>query len=122
MMIAESVNGTFRELSLNSSVGPVRAKQISFVVGAAIILSLAIIFIRWIGTAGRLQLAAIGILWAVLTVGFDFFLGLFVFGYPLERVIGEFDPRTGSLMPLGVILLLLAPFFSAWVRGTAQTA
>lgn len=118
MMIGESLNGTFRELFLVSAVGQDRAKQISFLAGAVIILSLAIALIRWIGPDTHYKLLGMGIVWAGLTLGFEILLGLFAFGYPIERIAVEFDPRTGSLMPLGILILVAAPFIAARIRGS----
>lgn len=117
MMFCESLNGTFRELFLVSAVGQNRAKQISFLVGAVIILSLAIALIHWIGPDTRYKLLGIGIFWAGLTFGFEILLGLFALGYPIERLAREFDPRTGSLLPLGILILIAAPFIAARIRG-----
>jgi hypothetical protein len=49
MMIAESVHGTLRRFFLTPYVGDFRARQIGAVVGSAIILTLAYLFIEWIG-------------------------------------------------------------------------
>lgn len=117
IMFAESLHGTARVMLLEPYVSDVRARQLAFFTGMAIILAIAIAFIRWIRATSASQLLAIGCLWSVLTLGFEILLGRLVLNYSWARILADYDLRAGGLMLIGMIFLALAPLIAAKVRG-----
>ncbi len=115
IILAESVNGSFREIVLVPSFGERFAKQIGFFVGVSIIFSVTYGFIRWINTPNTRSLFAIGFLWMVMTVVFEFGLGKML-GYPTERMMQDYDLSRGGLMGFGLVLLLIVPWLAARVK------
>lgn len=117
LIAVESVHGTLRELLLAPLVGDFRARQIAVFTGSLLILCVALLFAGWIraGTTRRLLYA--GILWLTLTLLFEFGLGLLVLNYSWGRVASDYDLAQGGLMPLGLVLLALAPLIGARLRG-----
>jgi hypothetical protein len=116
MIAAETVHGVLRQMLLVPLVGDLRARQIGVALGSAIILAIA----WWLaGSVGartvRAQLA-VGVAWVVLTVAFELGLGMLL-GLSRERLLADYDPRAGGLMPLGLLVLALAPVFAARLRG-----
>lgn len=117
IIFAESLHGTARELWLKPLVGDFRARQIAFFSGMALILALAWLFVRWLRAANTQQLLHIGLLWMVLTLLFEFALGMFVLGYTWERMWQDYNLPAGGFMGLGLLWLLFAPLLAAHIRG-----
>ncbi|MFN7928007.1 MAG: hypothetical protein U0Y68_08670 [Blastocatellia bacterium] len=111
--MAESLHGTARELWLRPLVGDFRARQIAFFSGMALILALALIFVRWMRAGNFRQWLVVGIFWMLLTATFEFGLGLWVMGYSWARMWEDYNLARGGLMGLGLLFLLLAPSLAA---------
>lgn len=116
-IVAESVNGTIRELWLVPALGDVRAHQIGFVSGSILILAIATLFVLWLHPSRILELLQVGLLWLVLTLGFEIGLGRWVLGYSWSRIAADYNPLQGGLMAFGLLLLLVAPLIAAKLRG-----
>lgn len=117
IIFAESLHGTARVMLLEPYVGDVRARQIAFFTGMAIILAIAIAFIKWIRATSVFRLLTVGFLWSALTLGFEILLGRFVLHYSWARILADYDLREGGLMAIGMFFLILAPLIAAKVRG-----
>ena len=116
IIVAESIHGTIRELWLKPLVGDFRARQIAFFSGLLLIFSVALVFVRWLRANSKTQLLQIGALWLLLTLAFEFALGLFVMGYAWERMFEDYDLRKGGLMGFGMLFLLFAPLLANTLR------
>ena len=116
-MLAETVHGIARTLLLEPLVGDLRARQIAVFTGSLIIIAIAVITIRWIGERQPARLLTIGALWVGLTVAFEMGLGRFVFGYPWARLASDYDLTAGGLLPLGLLVMALAPWIAARLRA-----
>lgn len=116
IIVAESLHGTARELWLKPLVGDFRARQIAFFSGMALILIVALLFVRWLRTESKQQLLHVGLLWAVLTLLFEFSLGLFVLGYSWQRMWEDYNLLRGGLMGLGIVWLIFVPQLAAKLR------
>jgi hypothetical protein len=88
-ILAESLNGTVRNLWLIPALGDRLAHQIAFVTGSVLIITIATIFIRWLKAQRVSQLLGIGLLWLILTIGFEIGLGRFILGYSWERIAAD---------------------------------
>jgi hypothetical protein len=117
IILAETLHGVARTILLEPQVGDLRARQITTFTGAAIILTIALIFIRWIRARSVAQLIGVGLLWLGLTVLFELLLGRYVLGYSWDRLAADYRPREGGLMPIGLLILTLAPLLAAKLRG-----
>jgi hypothetical protein len=115
MMAAESVHGVLRRLLLDPAVA-YAVRQVSVVVGVLIIFVVAWIFRRWIVTDSAPRLLGIGILWAILTLIFEFSLGL-ALGMTWPAMLADYDLTRGNIMPLGVLALALTPWFVRRLDG-----
>ena len=122
IMLVESVHGTLRRLIIEPSIGEVPARQWSVLTGSVLILIVALISIRWIGARSTKSLLSIGAVWVGLTLVFEIVLGVFVFGYSADRILSDFDPRTGGMMGFGLLFMLFAPLIAARFRGVEDSA
>ncbi len=116
-IVTESLNGTVRVLYLIPTFGDPLAHQISFGIGASLIVIIATIFIPWFQTSRIVQLLDIGILWLLFTVGFELILGRFALGYSWSQIAADYNIYQGGLMPYGLVLLILSPIVAAKLRG-----
>ena len=117
IVFAESVHGTLRQLFLAPVVGDFPARRISFFTGMALIFLITYVFIGWIRAENAKQLFVVGLIWAILTLLFEFGLGLFVLGYSYERMFEDYDVPRGGLMGFGLLFMVFAPFLAAKLRG-----
>ena len=117
IMLAESVHGTLRQLFLAPLVGDFPARRIAFFTGMLLIFAIAYFFIRWIAAPSVKSLFAVGLLWMILTAGFEFGLGRLVLNYSWERILEDYDVSRGGLMGFGLSFMFLAPFLAAKLRG-----
>ena len=116
IVIAESINGTLREMFFVPALGNTQAKQVSFLTALIIISAIALLTIRWIGAAAKIELLLIGLLWAGLMFGFELALGRFVFGEAIEKFVAEYDLRQGGLMSIGMLFLIVVPMIAFRIR------
>jgi hypothetical protein len=75
------------------------------------------IFIKWLPRLRISQLLTIGLLWVLLTVGFEIALGRFVLDYSWTRILSDYNLLEGGLMPIGLLLLMLSPLIAVKIRG-----
>lgn len=115
-IFAESLNGTIRNLWLIPTLGDRPAHLISFVTGSILILTIATLCIRWLNARSPTQLLRIGLLWLMLTLGFEIGLGRFGLGYSWERIAADYNLAQGQLMPIGLVLVLLSPLIATQLR------
>ena len=116
IMIAESIHGTLRQLFLTPLIGDFNARRLTFFTGMLLIFLLALATVRWLAAPTRAALLAIGSMWAVLTVAFEFGIGLLVMGFPIERVLEDYDISRGGLMAFGIMFLFIVPFLAHRLR------
>lgn len=113
MMLAETIHGVLRTLYLAPIVGDFRARQICTFTGAAILLSVAVYFHRWLGASTRAAQIQTGALWLTLTVVFELTLGHYVAGLSWHEVTADFRIWEGGLLPIGLLILFLAPLLAS---------
>ncbi len=117
IIFAESVHGTLRQIFLAPLVGDFPARRIAFFVGIGLIFLIAYFFIRWIAAPTAKSLFLVGLLWAILTLVFEFALGFWILGFSRERVFEDYDVSRGGLMSFGLIFMIFAPLAAAKMHG-----
>lgn len=117
IMMVETLHGIVRQALLAPTVGDFSARQISVFTGAALILIVTVLFIRWIGVKSPARLMLLGAVWVALTIAFELLLGRLVFDLPWDRLLEDYDLRHGGLMPIGLLVMGLVPLIAARWRG-----
>ena len=120
IIFAESVHGTVRQLFLAPAVGDFTARRIAFFSGMLLIFLITWLLIGWSRATTTRLLLAIGGMWAVLTLAFEFGIGFLVLGYTSERVFEDYDISRGGLMAFGIVFMALVPYLAAWLKGIKQ--
>lgn len=120
IIFVESIHGTIRQIVLVPLIGDFTARQVSVFTGAALIFLITLVSIRWIGPPDKMALFVIGMIWIVLTVCFEVGLGFYVFGFPKERLLEDYNLLRGGLMGIGLLLMFLSPFAAHRIRANGK--
>lgn len=114
--LAETINGTIRELFITPVIGQLSARQLGFFIAITLILFIAWITAPWIKAETFKAQLMVGILWLILMLVFEFGLG-FVLGFSWEYLLADYNLARGGLMSFGLVIMLLAPAFGAWLHN-----
>jgi hypothetical protein len=109
IIFVESLHGVARGLLLEPVLGDFRARQVSVFIGAAIIVAITFVFVRWLKGSRINDFFLVGLLWVLLTIGFEILLGRLVMNLSWERIASDYNLAAGGLMPLGLLVMLIAP-------------
>lgn len=109
IIFAESVHGALRQALLEPVVGDFRARQVSVFIGAGIIVAITFVFVRWLKASRVSQFVLVGVMWVILTVGFEMVLGRFAMDLSWERIASDYNVVEGGLLPFGLLVMLFAP-------------
>ncbi len=115
MMVVETLHGILRSIFLVPLTCQVVANQIGVAIGSLLVLLIAFLTIKWIGETVSSKLVLIGLLWVSLTFVFEVGLGYAFGGWP--RVLMDYDPMEGGLMPLGLLVMLFSPLITCRMRA-----
>lgn len=109
IIVVESAHGAFRRLLLEPLIGDFRARQISVVTASLLIIAITFVFVRWLKGSRVIDFVLVGVLWVALTIGFEIAIGRFAMDLSWERVASDYNIAAGGLMPLGLLVMLMAP-------------
>jgi hypothetical protein len=116
IVFAEIIHGMLRGIILVPVVGDLRSRQIGVFTGSIIILMITFACIRWIGANNKRQLLVIGFFWLILMLGFEAAFGRMVMGLPWETIAADYNLAEGGLLPIGMLVLAVAPLIAAKIR------
>jgi hypothetical protein len=114
--LAETINGIIRELFITPVIGQRSAHQLGFFIAITLILFIAWLTAPWIKAETFKTQLVVGILWLILMLVFEFGLGFFL-GFSWEYLLADYNLARGGLMSFGLVIMLLAPAFGAWLRN-----
>lgn len=113
-------NGLIREKLLAPVLGSRLALPLSGLSGAALFFLLVHVSLPWVGPLPVRRSLAIGLVWLVMTVAFEFLFGRFVAGKPWRELLQAYDPTTGNLWLLVLLVIALSPVSVVALRGLAR--
>ena len=116
IILVEVVHGIARTMFLAPVLGDLRARQLAVLTGSLLILLVAMSFIRWIRPADVADAMRVGLVWLALTLVFEVSFGRFVVHATWSRIGSDYDLSRGGLLPIGLLVLTMAPFISARFR------
>lgn len=116
IIVAEIFHGIVRAVVLVPMVGEFRSNQIGVFTGSIVILLIAGLSIRWIGATRHFDLIIVGSVWLLLTVAFEVLFGRLVMDLSWQRLLANYNVLAGGLMPLGLVVLLFAPWIASKIR------
>jgi len=117
IIFAETIHGLTRTLLLEPLIGDFRARQVSVLTGAAMIVVVTFVFVRWLKGSSALDFILVGTMWVILTVSFEIVLGRFVLEVSWERIASDYNLLQGGLMLFGLLVMFFAPLMMARLVG-----
>lgn len=109
-------NGVLREAVLVPRFGAAPALVLSGALLALLIVATATLCLPWLGVHAPGQLVLIGAGWVVLTVIFEFSLGL-LRGQSLAEIGAAYTFAGGNLWPAVLLITAAAPWLASRLRG-----
>jgi hypothetical protein len=118
LAIAMSLNGIFREAVLKRAMAGSAADAVSALLGAAIILLVTRPMFRPLRGSPDRVLAMTSLVLVVLTVVFEFAVGLYVDHKSWTELLDNYAVWRGRLWPILLALVALTPFvWGRWFTG-----
>jgi len=119
MLVIAVANGALRQVTFGKVMPELHAHQLSTVIGS-VLEGLFVWFVirKWPPSSSRHALR-IGLVWLVLTVAFEFFMGLVLARRPLPDVLHDYNLLAGRVWVLFLVWLTFAPWVFFRLRRTA---
>jgi hypothetical protein len=111
------LNGGVRETWLTPRWGARTGHVVSTLLLSGVILASAWLTIRWIRPSTTAAALRVGTIWLVLTLGFEFLAGHYLFGRTWASLWAEYDLTQGRIWVLIPLVTLLAPPLAGHARG-----
>lgn len=112
MMLVETAHGFLRVLFLEPKIGALRADQWGVLLGSLLVVLIAWACARWLRLKTPRAQFAVGGLWVILTLVFEFSLGRAV-GFSWQNLLSNYNPAHGGYMLLGLAVMFVAPWLVA---------
>ena len=116
-MVLAILNGGVRNVLLTPRIGEQAGHVVSTRVLSGLIFLVAWYVTPWIGPSSPQGAWLIGLLWLVLTVGFEFLAGHYVFGHPWQKLYADYNAIRGRIWPLVLVTSLVVPTLVFRLRG-----
>ena len=109
ILVLASLNGALRQALLIPSLGETAGRALS-----TILLSIVVVIATWVLlpviAPGSLRAAwAVGGLWVVMTLAFEFLAGHFLFGSSWESLLADYDLARGRIWILVLVVTMTGP-------------
>ena len=108
IVVAETLQGGLRRLLFDPQVEFI-VRQVSVLTGAVVIFAITWTCIRWLKIGSSAGALGVGLLWVVLTLGFEVLIGR-ALGLSWARIAADYDLLHGGLMPVGLLAMALTPW------------
>lgn len=121
LMLLAITNGIVRQAVYGPYLPELYAHQLSTLL-AAILFSIAV----WLLARRRVpaspgQALQIGVLWLLLTLGFEFSFGHFVAGHSWARLLADYDLLSGRVWPLLLLWITFLPLLAYRLMGPGRS-
>ncbi len=110
LVVLAIVNGFIRERGYGRFMPELAAHQVSTLTGICLFGCYTWILTRTWPIGSSAQALAIGVLWLLLAVAFEFIFGHYVMGHPWKRLFHDYNLFRGRLWVLILIWTGVAPY------------
>jgi hypothetical protein len=117
LLLIASINGIVRQAVLIPRIGEVAGRAVSTIALSAFIVILTWISITWIAPRSAQQAWAVGGIWVVLTLAFEFLGGHYLFHDPWSRLLDDYNVIRGRIWILVLITTLVSPWLCGGLRN-----
>jgi hypothetical protein len=111
------INGGFRDAVLTPRLGEHESHVIGTITLCTAILIVTWLTINWMRPAKSTEALLIGGVWVLMTVGFEFLVGHYVFGTSWARLLADYDLVGGRVWLLVLATVAFAPLTMARARN-----
>jgi hypothetical protein len=119
MLLLAVANGALREWTFAKVLPELRAHQLSTLIGAVLMgVFIWFVVLIWPPASGQ-QALLVGTTWLVLTVAFEFWMGLVLMQRSLAQVLDPYNLLTGRVWVLFLIWIAIAPWLFLTLRNAA---
>jgi ATP adenylyltransferase/5',5'''-P-1,P-4-tetraphosphate phosphorylase II len=109
MVFIAILNGAIRDLGYGKRLPELRAHQISTIT-ALLLFGTYIFALTRLWQIDRDQAIVVGLIWLVLTLGFEFLFGHYVAKHPWAKLLHDYNILAGRLWILIPIWIAIAPY------------
>jgi hypothetical protein len=114
--IVAVLNGIFRNALLTPYIGELGAHIVSTVLLCALIILITLSLVKWLDPNSKKDVLAVGLLWLLMTIAFEFLAGHFLFGHPWSKLFADYNIANGRIWALVLVATFLAPTLSAKIK------
>lgn len=117
MIVLAIFNAGIRESTYGKVVSELRAHQISTLTGIVLFGLYIGAIARWWGFESMKQAIAVGVLWLVLTIAFEFLFGRYAMQHSWQKLLSDYNLLAGRVWVLVLLWIAIAPtVFYRWLR------
>jgi hypothetical protein len=113
LAVIATLNGAFRTGVLTPHCGESVGHVISTIILGALIVAVAWLTGLWVRAASTAQAWLVGLIWLLLTLGFEFLVGHFVFCHEWSRLLADYHVVRGRIWMFVLFTIFAAP---AWAH------
>ncbi|MBI1921018.1 MAG: hypothetical protein HYS23_08055 [Geobacter sp.] len=110
------MNGLLREKCLAPLIGQRLALPLSGISGSILFFLLTYLTLPWLGPLKPRHYRLIGLAWLVMTVLFEILIGRLVAHKSWGELLQAYDPTTGNLWLLVLLVIAVSPYIAAKMR------
>jgi hypothetical protein len=114
LCVIETCNGIIRIHFFTKYFGKQKAKIISFSLGLLMACIAIFLLVSWINPKTFLESFSLGFIWATSMVAYDIWVGRILFKLSWDKILKDFDLRSGNLLSLGIFAIAILPPFLFW--------
>lgn len=107
------INAIIREKVYAQRLGELKAHQLSTLIFSVVIFSVSLLLLRFTGSKTDTELLALGLIWLLLTLSFEFIAGHYVFGNSWKKLLADYNILKGRIW----ILIPITTFFAPWLAS-----
>jgi hypothetical protein len=116
LALGEIINGNIRVRVLHRLYGQRRAKTLSLLSGIAIIFAITWLALPWVAPTSYLDCLKLGLVWLMIMLSLDIFVGRYLFKYKWHRILDDFNLFKDNLLSVGMLLLFISPSLVFWLQ------
>jgi hypothetical protein len=117
ILLLANLNGAVREMWLIPAMGKIPGRALSTVVLSVLVFLITWLTVGWIRPVSTGDAMLIGLVWLLLTLGFEFLVGHYVFHKPWAELTEDYNVARGRIWPLVLVAVLFAPLWTARIKG-----
>jgi hypothetical protein len=116
VLLLANLNGAVRELWLIPAMGQIPGRTVSTVVLSVLVFLTTCLTVGWIRPVSTGDAMLIGVVWLLLTLGFEFLVGHYMFHKPWAELTEDYNVARGRIWPLVLVVVLFAPLWTARMK------